>query len=345
MVAGATDTRDGSRVAIKRCGKVLAINQHDSEATIAKRMLREVLLLRALDHPNVISILELWHNDKDMYLAEPLMEADLHRVIRSNQQLTDDHFQFFVWQILRALKYMHSANVIHRDLKPANILINSNCDIKICDFGLARAVEEERLDKTLYVVTRWYRAPELMIADQYSEAVDMWAVGCILAEMLGRRALFPGKSSLHQLQLITSVLGPIPADVMKGYRNANIPSQLAQSLQSSQGYEPRSFQSRYSKASPLAVDLLAKLLIYDPSKRPRARGALEHPWLKEHHSPAAEPEAPVQLDFDFEHLSNASVDDLCSLLKQQARELGGPVVCLTLETCRVAAHHALFAGP
>ena len=108
-------------------------------------------------------------------------------------------------------------------------------------------MQEERLDKTLYVVTRWYRAPELMIADQYSEAVDMWAVGCILAEMLGRRALFPGKSSLHQLQLITSVLGPIPADVMKGYRNANIPSQLAQSLQSSQGYEPRSFQSRYSK--------------------------------------------------------------------------------------------------
>jgi len=110
---------------------------------------------------------------------------------------------------------MHSANVIHRDLKPGNILVNSNCDLKICDFGLARAVDcdENNLEMTTYVVTRWYRAPELMIADDYTETVDIWAVGCIIAEMLGRKSLFPGKNTLHQLELLFATLGNITEPV------------------------------------------------------------------------------------------------------------------------------------
>eukprot|EP00658_Telonema_sp_P-2_P014377 TRINITY_DN15468_c0_g1_i6.p1 TRINITY_DN15468_c0_g1~~TRINITY_DN15468_c0_g1_i6.p1 ORF type:complete len:418 (-),score=99.46 TRINITY_DN15468_c0_g1_i6:1366-2619(-) len=305
IVAGAVDKRDGSRVAIKRCNKVLARTNDAHEMTIAKRMLREVLLLRALDHPNVINIVSMWHNDNDIYLAEPLMEADLHRVIRSSQPLTDDHFQFFIWQILRALKYMHSANVIHRDLKPANILVNSDCSLKICDFGLARAVEEEEENKTMYVVTRWYRAPELMIADDYSEAVDLWAVGCIVAEFLGRRAIFPGKNSMHQLQLITSVLGPIKPEDLKGYKKQDVhANSLLQSVQDAP--VPQSFESRFPKASHKALDLLRNLLEYHPSKRPTAVTALEHPWLAEHHLLQAEPEAEKHLDFEFEHLLNAS---------------------------------------
>eukprot|EP00656_Telonema_subtile_P028566 TRINITY_DN3107_c0_g1_i6.p1 TRINITY_DN3107_c0_g1~~TRINITY_DN3107_c0_g1_i6.p1 ORF type:complete len:454 (+),score=82.44 TRINITY_DN3107_c0_g1_i6:163-1524(+) len=323
VVAGATDTRDGSRVAIKRCSKVLAQTNDAHEATVAKRMLREILLLRALDHPNVINILQMWHNDKDVYLVEPLMEADLHRVIRSGQQLTDDHFQFFVWQILRGLKYMHSANVIHRDLKPANILVNSNCDVKICDFGLARAVEEEELGKTMYVVTRWYRAPELMIADDYSEAVDMWAVGCILAEFLGRKALFPGKSSMHQMQLITSVLGPIsPAD-MAGYTKNPSAGSLLRSLQNGQDFQPRPWNQRYPKATEKALALLQKLLVYHPAKRPTATETLADPWLADHHLLSSEPDAPARLDFDFEHIRNAKATDLCQLLKEQAQQLDG----------------------
>jgi serine/threonine protein kinase len=116
------------------------------------------------------------------------METDLHRIIYSRQPLTIDHIQYFVYQMLRGLKYIHAANVLHRDLKPSNILVNSNCDLKICDFGLARGVEDEQSGElTEYVVTRWYRAPEIMLACQdYSKAIDVWSVGCIFAELLAR---------------------------------------------------------------------------------------------------------------------------------------------------------------
>ena len=105
------------------------------------------------------------------------METDLHRIIYSRQELTDDHIQYFIYQILCSLKYMHSANVLHRDLKPANVLLNSNCDLKICDFGLARGVDSGSQALTEYVVTRWYRAPELLVENQdYTTAIDVWAV-------------------------------------------------------------------------------------------------------------------------------------------------------------------------
>lgn len=110
-------------------------------------------------------------------------------------------------QILRGLKYVHSADVLHRDLKPSNLLLNASCDLKICDFGLART-NEAPTNMTEYVVTRWYRAPELLLnAECYTPAIDMWSVGCIIAEMLGRRPVFPGKDYIDQLKLICKALG------------------------------------------------------------------------------------------------------------------------------------------
>jgi len=124
------------------------------------------------------------------------METDMHRVIRT-QDLSDDHCQYFIYQTLRALKAMHSANVLHRDLKPSNLLLNANCDLKVCDFGLARSaanVEDNSGFMTEYVATRWYRAPEIMLTfKEYTKAIDVWSVGCILAEMLNGKPLFPGK--------------------------------------------------------------------------------------------------------------------------------------------------------
>jgi mitogen-activated protein kinase 1/3 len=129
------------------------------------------------------------------------METDMHRVIRT-QDLSDDHCQYFIYQTLRALKAMHSANVLHRDLKPSNLLLNANCDLKVCDFGLARSAnstEDNSGFMTEYVATRWYRAPEIMLTFQeYTKAIDVWSVGCILAEMLSGKPLFPGKDcTLH----------------------------------------------------------------------------------------------------------------------------------------------------
>lgn len=120
----------------------------------------------------------------------------MHRVIRT-QDLSDDHCQYFIYQTLRALKAMHSANVLHRDLKPSNLLLNANCDLKVCDFGLARSAASQEDNSgfmTEYVATRWYRAPEIMLTfKEYTKAIDVWSVGCILAEMLSGKPLFPGK--------------------------------------------------------------------------------------------------------------------------------------------------------
>lgn len=135
-------------------------------------------------------------NFNEIYITQELMEADLHQIIRSEQPLTDAHYQYFVYQVCRGLKYIHSANVLHRDLKPGNLLVNADCELKICDFGLARGLTDttDAGFMTEYVATRWYRAPEIMLAFRnYTKAIDMWSVGCIMAELLGGKPLFKGR--------------------------------------------------------------------------------------------------------------------------------------------------------
>lgn len=206
----------GQKVAIKK------ITPFD-HSMFCLRTLREMKLLRYFNHENIISILDIqkprnYESFTEVYLIQvrllptnsttltvqsllrtsfqELMETDMHRVIRT-QDLSDDHCQYFIYQTLRALKAMHSANVLHRDLKPSNLLLNANCDLKVCDFGLARSAastEDNQGFMTEYVATRWYRAPEIMLTfKEYTKAIDVWSVGCILAEMLSGKPLFPGK--------------------------------------------------------------------------------------------------------------------------------------------------------
>ena len=204
----------GQKVAIKK------ITPFD-HSMFCLRTLREMKLLRYFNHENIISILDIqrprgFENFSEVYLiqvllfprplyavcvktnpyGQELMETDMHRVIRT-QDLSDDHCQYFIYQTLRALKAMHSANVLHRDLKPSNLLLNANCDLKVCDFGLARSAastDDNSGFMTEYVATRWYRAPEIMLTfKEYTTAIDVWSVGCILAEMLSGKPLFPGK--------------------------------------------------------------------------------------------------------------------------------------------------------
>lgn len=164
FVASGVDTVTGVKVAIKK------IKDTFCDVVDAKRILRELKLLRHLNsHENIISIFDIMsvppntpHFD-DIYIVTNLMESDLERIIRSKQVLTDQHLQYFLYQILRGLKYVHSANVLHRDLKPSNLLVNANCDLALCDFGLARGFDVAGVDVlTEYVVTRWYRSPELL---------------------------------------------------------------------------------------------------------------------------------------------------------------------------------------
>ncbi|KAH9706242.1 mitogen-activated protein kinase 20 [Citrus sinensis] len=163
VVCSAIDTHTGEKVAIK---KIHDIFEHISDAA---RILREIKLLRLLRHPDIVEIKHIMlppsrRDFKDIYVVFELMESDLHQVIKANDDLTREHYQFFLYQLLRALKYIHTANVYHRDLKPKNILANANCKLKICDFGLARVAFNDTpttIFWTDYVATRWYRAPEL----------------------------------------------------------------------------------------------------------------------------------------------------------------------------------------
>ena len=153
---------------------------------------------------------------KDVYIVTERMEADMNRLIMSKQSLSDQHYQYFMYQLLRGLQFLHSADIMHRDIKPCNLLVNTNCDLKICDFGLARGIDQSQftlpgVDQdfefgqalTKYVVTRWYRAPEVVLRTQnYDEGIDLWAVGCVFAELLGRQPVFPGKDHLSQVKMI-----------------------------------------------------------------------------------------------------------------------------------------------
>ncbi|KAJ9107846.1 hypothetical protein QFC19_002752 [Naganishia cerealis] len=243
-------------------------------------------------------------NFNEVYLYEELMEADLHAIIRSGQPLSDAHFQSFLYQTLCGLKYIHSANVLHRDLKPGNLLVNADCELKICDFGLARGFQEGGSAETgqagfmtEYVATRWYRAPEIMLSfANYNSSIDMWSVGCILAELLGGKPIFKGRDYVDQLNQILNVLGTPTEDTLR-----RVGSPRAQDYIRSLPIKPRQpWHQLYPKANPLALDLLSKLLCFDPAKRISCEEALNHPYLAVWHDPADEPVCPSTFDFGFE---------------------------------------------
>ncbi|KAK3068242.1 mitogen activated protein kinase [Teratosphaeriaceae sp. CCFEE 6253] len=291
-----------------------------TDSTASLRTLREMKLLRYFNHENVISILDIqkprsFESFSEVYLIQELMETDMHRVIRT-QELSDDHCQYFIYQTLRALKAMHSANVLHRDLKPSNLLLNANCDLKVCDFGLARSAastEDNQGFMTEYVATRWYRAPEIMLTfKEYTKAIDVWSVGCILAEMLSGKPLFPGKDYHHQLTLILDVLG---TPTMEDYYG--IKSRRAREYIRSLPFKKKiPWKVMFPKTSDMALDLLEKLLAFNPAKRITVEEALKHPYLEPYHDPEDEPTAdPIPEEFfDFDKNKD-------TLTKEQLRHL------------------------
>jgi serine/threonine protein kinase len=169
--------------------------------------------------------------------------------------------------LIRGLKYVHSANVIHRDLKPANILLNANCDLKICDFGLAR-INNNRGFMTEYVTTRWYRAPELLLSQEsYTSAIDMWSVGCIFAELIGRRPLFNGKNAIDQVTMIIEHVGSLDSNEL-----AKVQSERARDyIRTLPFFRGVPLFDLYPEANPLALDLIHRLLAFDPAKRMSAQ--------------------------------------------------------------------------
>ncbi|XP_059441410.1 mitogen-activated protein kinase 19-like isoform X2 [Corylus avellana] len=302
VVCAAIDTHTGEKVAIK---KIHDVFEHISDSI---RILREIKLLRLLRHPDIVEIKRIMlppskREFKDIYVVFELMESDLHQVIKANDDLTHEHHQFFLYQMLRALKYMHTANVYHRDLKPKNILANANCKLKVCDFGLARVAFSDMpttIFWTDYVATRWYRAPELCgsFFSKYTPAIDIWSIGCIFAEILTGKPLFPGKSIIHQLDLITDLLGTPSPETISAVRNEKSRKYLIEMRKK----PPVPFQQKFPNADPLALHLLQRLLAFDPKDRPTAEEALADPYFKGLAKVEREPSAqPIsKLEFEFE---------------------------------------------
>ncbi|EJT96685.1 kinase-like protein [Dacryopinax primogenitus] len=337
-VVAARHRRSGEGCAIK---KITNIN---TKRILTKRCLREIRLLHHFrGHKNITCLYDMdivYEPNGDyneVYLYEELMEADLHAIIRSGQPLSDAHFQSFIYQTLCGLKYIHSANVLHRDLKPGNLLVNADCELKICDFGLARGWQpgpgtQQHSNKgqqgfmTEYVATRWYRAPEIMLSfANYGPAIDIWSVGCIFAELLGGKPIFKGRDYVDQLNQILHYLGTPSEDTLR-----RVGSPRAQDYIRSLPIKPRiPFQSLYPHANPLAIDLLSQMLCFDPAKRISCEKALEHPYLAVWHDTADEPLCSQTFDFGFEEVDDMpgmkqliieEVNSFRALVRSQARQ-------------------------
>mmetsp|Transcript_23206 Transcript_23206/g.37234 ORF Transcript_23206/g.37234 Transcript_23206/m.37234 type:complete len:361 (+) Transcript_23206:117-1199(+) len=299
QVCAVTNSDTGERLAVKK------VKNAFEDVGDAKRVLREIRLLCSFDHENVLSIRDLvmpknkLGKHEDVYIITELLDTDLSKVIYSPQPLIDDHCQYFLYQILRGLKYLHSAKVLHRDLKPGNLLVNSNCDLKICDFGLARLEEEDNPSTmTAYVVTRWYRAPELLYLKKYTEAIDIWSVGCIFAEILGRKAFLQGKNYQDQLNVIFQVVGPPSEKDLEVVPNPEVRDYIRKMIKPGALQVP--LKERFPKARPEAIDLLQRMLAFNPNHRPSAVECLTHAYLSEYHDPEDEPSSDEQFEWEFE---------------------------------------------
>ena len=395
----------GARVAVK---KMLSAP--------SQRLLREIVILRHLRHPNIVKLVDtycpgsrppsagdaeptqkkprvvspgaavdlLLQNLSEVYLVFEWIDTDLYAVSQSAQYLSAEHIQYVTSQILAGLEHLHLHNICHRDLKPANILLNhANCRIKIADFGLARSISSDPLSSsgpeestagsssststtlqsplrgrklsrhmTIHVVTRWYRAPELLLQERYNCAVDLWSVGCIFAELLGmqresvpiiadRRPLFPGRTSalspllspapgestkverLDQLQAIFNVIGtPSETDV------AHMSPSTRGLLQSQPKCSPKNLHNLFPGAGPAALDLLKKLLAFSPTARLDATQALRHPFLEAFPPPTkrkAASRTSAQTQADAARLSQRLVLDGPLLIDELWKQFNSPM--------------------
>ncbi|KAG8512115.1 Mitogen-activated protein kinase 13 [Galemys pyrenaicus] len=280
-----------------------------------KRDGREAAPPSLMTSPQVIGLLDVFtpatslRNFHDFYLVMPFMQTDLQKIM--GMEFSEEKIQYLVYQMLKGLKYIHSAGVIHRDLKPGNLAVNEDCELKILDFGLARPADAEM---TGYVVTRWYRAPEVILSwRHYNQTVDIWSVGCIMAEMLTGKTLFKGKDYLDQLTQILKVTGVPGAEFVQKLNDKAAKSYIQALPQSPK----KDFSQLFPHASHEATDLLEKMLELDVDKRLTASQALTHPFFEPFRDPEEETEAQQPFDDSLEH-EKLTVDEW----KRKSKALG-----------------------
>ncbi|KAJ1210786.1 hypothetical protein NDU88_006148 [Pleurodeles waltl] len=290
LVLSAIDSLTCRKVAIKK----LTIN----DARSMKHALREIKIIRRLNHDNIVKLHEVlgpkgteiqgdFFKMSMVYIVQEFMETDLARLLEHGA-LTEEHAKLFMYQLLRGLKYIHSANVLHRDLKPANIFISTeDLVLKIGDFGLARIVDQHYSHKGYLsegLVTKWYRSPRLLLSpNNYTKAIDMWATGCILAEMLTGRMLFAGGHELEQMQLILETI-PVVRQEDKEELCKVMPAFVSTSWA-----VKKPLRKLLPEVNGEAIDFLERILTFNPMDRLTAEEALKHPYMTPYSCPEDEP--------------------------------------------------------
>ncbi|XP_023067537.1 cyclin-dependent kinase 3 isoform X2 [Piliocolobus tephrosceles] len=279
VVYKAKNRETGQLVALKKIRLDLEMEGVPSTA------IREISLLKELKHPNIVQLLDVVHNERKLYLVFEFLSQDLKKYMDStpDSELPLHLIKSYLFQLLQGVSFCHSHRVIHRDLKPQNLLINELGAIKLADFGLARAFGVPLRTYTHEVVTLWYRAPEILLGSKfYTTAVDIWSIGCIFAEMVTRKALFPGDSEIDQLFRIFRMLGTPSEATWPGV------TQLPDYKGSFPKWTRKGLGEVVPSLEPEGRDLLMQLLQYDPSRRITAKTALAHPYFS---SPEPSPAA------------------------------------------------------
>jgi len=265
----------------KKTSELLALKKIRLEAEdegIPSTAIREISLLKQLQHPNIVRLYDVVHTEKKLTLVFEFLDQDLKKYLDASGEngLDISTVKSFLFQLLCGIAYCHEHRVLHRDLKPQNLLINMEGELKLADFGLARAFGIPVRSYTHEVVTLWYRAPDVLLGSRkYSTQVDIWSVGCIFAEMVNGRPLFPGVSEQDQLHRIFKVLGSPSSKVWPTM--GELPE--AKKLPEFPKYQAQPLKKVVRRLTDEGQDLLARMLQYEPSRRISAEAALRHPFF------------------------------------------------------------------
>lgn len=268
--------RSRSRDEIVALKKIRLDNESDGVPSTA---IREIALLKELNHPNVVHLIDVIICDKSLFLVFEYLTQDLKKLLDQQPESTglpSNLVKSYMWQMLQGIAHCHAHRVLHRDLKPQNLLIDAAGNIKLADFGLARSLSLPVRTYTHEVVTLWYRAPEILLGSPlYGPSVDIWSIGCIFVEMTTKKALFPGDSEIDQLFRIFRTLGTPNETIWRGV--AKLPDYKCTFPQ-----WPKQRSSDLERLMDAdGLDLLDKLLTYDPMERTSARMALTHRYFKD----------------------------------------------------------------
>ncbi|XP_018421754.1 PREDICTED: cyclin-dependent kinase-like 1 [Nanorana parkeri] len=275
-------------------GQIVAIKkflESEDDPVIKKIALREIRMLKQLKHPNLVNLLEVFRRKRKLHLVfEYCDHTVLHELDRHPRGVPEHLVKSIIWQTLQGVNFCHKHNCIHRDVKPENILITKQLVIKLCDFGFARILTGPSDYYTDYVATRWYRAPELLVGDtQYGPPVDVWAIGCVFAELISGVPLWPGKSDVDQLYLIRKCLGDLIPRHQQVFSTNLFFSGV--SIPDPEKMDP--LEGRFPNISANAMGLMKGCLHMDPSERLKCEHLLEHPYfdsIREEAEAARDPE-------------------------------------------------------